>query len=165
MLYLVLEIGVAPRCKCVQKGGNITIAPARGTIRSDWYGNSVKPPSSTFLKVNNKCTSGGSHDPVCDSCIAAICAGQPSCCDTLWDVSCIEAARTVCGSLTCAESAGSCPHGLCAEGVALTPYCDVPPSAASCVESVCQEAPDCCLVAWDAACIGLIDTACGLNCD
>jgi hypothetical protein len=50
MLYLVLEIGVAPRCKCVQKGGNITIAPARGTIRSDWYGNSVKPPSSTFLK-------------------------------------------------------------------------------------------------------------------
>ncbi len=125
----------------------------------------VLEPSSALARVNDKCSSLSSHDPVCDPCIDQICTQDPSCCTTAWDAQCIESVRTLCGSLICDESAGSCAHTLCSEGEALTEFCDTPPAATSCVDAICEARPSCCSATWDSTCVALVDSACGQSCD
>ena len=111
-----------------------------------------------------RCTSGGGVDPACDACVAQVCAAHVPCCNN-WNAGCVEDVRTVCGSLVCDESAGSCVHTLCDEGEALLSGCDAPPAATSCVQDICAVMPFCCSSAWDQGCVEAVSTVCGANCD
>ena len=112
-----------------------------------------------------RCTVGADVDRTCDACVDAVCTDTKRCCQSNWNASCVELVRTVCGSLVCEESAGSCSHTLCEEGPALTAGCDSPPASLSCVQEVCAVQPECCSVAWGASCVEALESVCGANCD
>ncbi len=114
---------------------------------------------------HDKCVEGALLSPSCGSCVAAICAGDPFCCNTAWDGLCVEQVRTVCNSLTCLESRGICNHTVCSFGPLLTPDCDDPPVSPSCVGRICAVDPFCCEQHWDLLCTGEVDTVCGMKCD
>ena len=112
-----------------------------------------------------KCSQGVAMEPACDSCVALICDVDPYCCNNSWDAACVREVRTVCGSLTCDESAGSCDHPVCTFGVSMDPGCDVPPLTDSCVSAICAVDPYCCNNTWDTACIAEVNDFCGATCD
>ncbi len=112
-----------------------------------------------------KCESGDVLDPVCDTCVDAVCTADSYCCATAWDTLCIQEVRTVCNSLACPESTGSCDHSACSEGIALTAGCDDPPVAPSCVGAICSADSYCCATSWDAVCVGEVDDYCGATCE
>jgi hypothetical protein len=114
---------------------------------------------------HDRCVEGGPLDATCDDCVRSICDVQPSCCSNGWDPSCVEAVRTVCGSLVCGESQGQCQHTLCSTGDLLQPFCDSPPAPNSCVDQICNADPFCCQDSWDAVCVGEVESVCGNNCD
>jgi len=114
--------------------------------------------------AHDSCEPGVVLDPACDDCVQSICNADPYCCDTQWDSYCVEEVRTICGSLRCDESQGSCPHTLCAEGTALGNSCDAPPAQTSCVEAICAVDSYCCTNQWDGICVGEVASVCGLNC-
>jgi hypothetical protein len=114
-----------------------------------------------------KCVIGPALEPTCGECEAAICANDPFCCDDVggtWDDLCVERVRTVCDSLTCAESQGTCAHPLCHPGAVLTPGCDDPPVSPSCVTAICSLDAYCCDTAWDDICIEEVWSVCFLTC-
>ena len=53
------------------------------------------PPGGVSTCCNTS-TSPGCDDPVCE---AAVCAVDPFCCDTAWDVQCVTQAPTLCCTL------------------------------------------------------------------
>jgi hypothetical protein len=112
-----------------------------------------------------KCDSGVVLDPVCDTCVAAVCAADSYCCDTSWDGLCVQQVRTVCNSLACTEAAGTCTHTVCTEGAALTASCDDPPVSPSCVAAVCAADSYCCDTLWDSVCVGEVDDYCFATCE
>jgi hypothetical protein len=114
---------------------------------------------------HSKCEVGAVVDPVCDTCVAAVCDYDSYCCDTMWDSLCVQHVRTVCNSLACSESAGTCDHTVCTEGTVLVPGCDEPPVSPSCVEAVCSHDSYCCATAWDEVCVGEVDDYCGATCE
>ena len=115
--------------------------------------------------AHDKCSLGPpALDSTCDACVATICAADPFCCGTNWDNLCIEEVRTLCGSLLCLESAGSCGHTLCQPGAGLTLSCDAPPLAPSCVDDICAGDPFCCSIGWDEICVDQVTTVCGKQC-
>lgn len=99
----------------------------------------------------------------CGACVWNICQADAYCCDNWWDSICVDEVRTVCGSLTCGESAGSCQHTLCSAGVALAPACDA--ADANCVSTICGADPYCCNGWWDDICIGEVSSLCGKSCN
>jgi len=113
----------------------------------------------------DKCSTGPALLESCDACVAQICDDLPACCDSSWSNSCIPGVRTICDSLLCEESAGSCSHTLCSEGTALASGCDAPPLSPSCVDAICGVHPGCCMTAWDATCVAAVSGVCGMNCD
>jgi hypothetical protein len=115
--------------------------------------------------AHDKCETNGPLDPACDPCVAQICQQDLFCCDTQWDTLCVEQVRTVCNSLICPESQGTCTHGLCVTGSALQPGCDSPPAATSCVAQICSADLFCCQTAWDSVCVDEVETICGKNCN
>ncbi len=125
----------------------------------------VLDASTALSSFNDKCSVGPPLDLVCDACIGQICALDAGCCGVQWDAQCVQRVRTLCGSLTCAESAGACSHRLCTEGAPLTAGCDVPPASVSCVDAICQQDADCCQTEWTADCVNAVSGVCGLNCD
>jgi hypothetical protein len=114
---------------------------------------------------HGRCDPGGPLTASCDPCVTDICAVDPFCCNSSWDSVCVEEMRTVCGSLTCAEAAGSCAHTVCLEGAALTGGCDDPPVDPSCVSSICTGDPYCCTTAWDFVCVNEVASVCAANCN
>ena len=118
---------------------------------------------ATFC-ARGKCTAGPPLDAGCDGCTAALCGVDPYCCNTGWDAQCITEVRTLCGSLTCAESAGACGHPVCSAGPLLVPGCDDPPVDPSCVSTICTADPFCCTNTWDAICVSEVGM-CGWNCN
>ncbi len=90
------------------------------------------------------CTMGDALDPNCSDCVAAVCAGDPWCCDAVdgtWDSLCVSQAGYLCGG-TCAPTCGdggcdygesqlSCPQDCgadyCGDG-----QCDLEEDAMSC---------------------------------
>jgi hypothetical protein len=58
----------------------------------------------------------------------------------------------------CATSSGSCPHAVCTTGLWLPANCD------PCVTKVCSAERSCCTSTWDASCLSLVDTKCGISC-
>ncbi len=125
----------------------------------------VLDASTALSSFNDKCSVGPPLDLVCDACIGQICALDAGCCGVQWDAQCVQRVRTLCGSLTCAESAGACSHTLCTEGAPLAAGCDVPPASVSCVDAICQQDADCCQTEWTADCVNAVSGVCGLNCD
>jgi hypothetical protein len=75
-----------------------------------------------------------------DPCVDAICARHPTCCVT---------------------QSGTCAHDRCTTGAALNGSCDL------CVSAICAQRPGCCAGwgAWDASCVALVGTVCGLTCN
>jgi choice-of-anchor B domain-containing protein len=125
----------------------------------------VLDASAATVDVARRCTVGGAVDPTCDACVDLVCSSTPECCQTSWDDGCVEQVRTVCASLVCGESAGSCAHVLCDEGGALSPGCDAPPALESCVQAICDVLPSCCAQAWDEGCVQAVSSVCGAGCD
>jgi hypothetical protein len=54
--------------------------------------------------------------------------------------------------------AGSCDHGVCTTGDALTASCD------PCAAQVCAADAYCCTTAWDSICVGEVASYCGTTC-
>ena len=114
---------------------------------------------------HSKCEIGDVVDPICDTCVGAVCAFDSYCCDTMWDSLCVQLVRTVCNSLVCDESAGTCDHPVCTEGAALVSGCDDPPVSPSCVTAICDFDSYCCTNLWDDVCVGWVDNFCGATCE
>jgi hypothetical protein len=116
------------------------------------------------------------------TCIAAYSACQPNPCPTsaalAWSspatypgpdtVACTQLVHDRCGA-TCPTPPVTCIHDPCITGAALASSpssCDTG-VATGCVASVCALQPSCCnqtTGAWDATCVALIPTACGVVC-
>jgi cysteine-rich repeat protein len=116
--------------------------------------------------VAGRCLPGSPFSGVCgvDPCISEICVSYPGCCTTSWDAACVDAVRSVCGSLTCRASAPACAHPACTQGSALLSGCDDPPVSPSCVASICSADSYCCTTAWDGQCVAEVVSVCGFNC-
>jgi hypothetical protein len=107
----------------------------------------------------------------CDPCVASVCAVEPSCCTSAWDVSCVGVVATVCGDAgsgsglgicESAPNAGTCSHSPCTVGELL-------PGGASdacdpCTYRVCADLPLCCTQTWDAACVAYVSQVCEFGC-
>jgi len=118
--------------------------------------------------ARDKCLVGPAFDQGCGGCMASVCAVDGFCCDTqvgAWDAQCVSEVRSVCSSLTCAESAGACSHTLCSPGGPLIAGCDNPPVNPSCTAAICGVDPFCCNIAWDGACASEVASVCGKNCN
>ncbi len=90
--------------------------------------------------------------PSCDNaaCCLAVCAVDASCCEFAWSILCKEMANEMCGN--CGQpGAGNC---YVANG---TPGCD----DIGCCRIVCEQAPNCCEIAWDEACKAMANDICG----
>lgn len=105
--------------------------------------------------VNGDCFVAHSNPACADEvCCNAVCAVDPYCCDTHWDVTCAFQASLNCetgGNFQCGDAgAGSCyePHGNAA--------CN----NASCCNAVCKIDPSCCTTVWDVICASLASNAC-----
>jgi hypothetical protein len=96
--------------------------------------------------------------PFCDDldCCDSVCAIDEFCCESQWDINCVEAARVVCSLDNCLcgdPNAGSCK--------------DVHPNAGCndlvCCATVCLFDDFCCVVTWDLACTNAADALCTTN--
>jgi len=117
--------------------------------------------------AHGACQEGAPLDPYCSPCVSDVCDELPSCCGNAWTESCAAAVYTACGSAGCAASTPDCEHGLCELGGPLTPDCDDPPVAPSCVSSVCDFDSVCCNSVngvWDGLCLSEAIDACDLIC-
>jgi hypothetical protein len=125
------------------------------------------PSTCGFLCKPGRCAPGPVFTGACaaDPCVTSICAADPSCCSAGWTAQCVQMMRTVCGSLTCAESAPACSHNLCVQGGVLVSGCDSPPLTPSCVATICSADPFCCHVGWDISCVQEVSSLCGKNCN
>lgn len=100
------------------------------------------PPAGDCLVIHN--------DPFCYTtpCCEIVCAFDSNCCETTWDVNCVDIAKTDCRGIVC-PSRGSCtqPHagGGCED--------------ATCCERVGRLDPSC-IYNWDALCVELVAYVC-----
>ena len=100
----------------------------------------------------------GDPQPGCEeqSCCAAICQLNPTCCTVDWDQTCVDLANTYCsGGNQCGTwNVGSCliPND--------TPFCDDP----ACCQAVCTIDPSCCINTWDSFCVSRAAQRCLRGC-
>jgi len=139
------------------------VAPFVGSWGKDRFGVELTLTCGAQC-AHSSCETGSALDPTCDACVEQICAVDSNCCDRFWDPLCIEQVRTVCESLVCEESMGSCAHPLCTGGEAVGAGCDAPPATPSCVDLVCLADEYCCTTAWDSICVGEVASVCEMNC-
>lgn len=92
--------------------------------------------------------------PGCDdtACETAVCDEDPVCCDTSWDLTCVDAAVALCGTLCGVNDECCTAHA--------TPGCGDP----ACQEDVCKFDPECCTVAWDQVCADVAQRLCPARC-
>jgi subtilisin family serine protease len=114
--------------------------------------------------THDTCVASTALGTGCNACVASICDVDPYCCNTYWDGICVSEMQSVCGSLRCSASQGTCQHTLCTTGTRLSNGCDVPPATSSCVTSICSVDPYCCTTAWDSYCVNEVYSVCGKNC-
>ncbi len=114
--------------------------------------------------AHDTCTAGAALTSPCDPCVALIAAVDPYCVNTSWDGTCVFEVQSVCGSMRCPASQGTCSHPLCGTGAVLTAGCDAPPLSSSCVADVCAVDSYCCTTAWDSVCVDEVATVCTLGC-
>ncbi|WP_437650674.1 hypothetical protein [Sorangium sp. So ce362] len=165
----------------------ITIAFSFNTIDEiandleGWYIDNVRIIGEEASScAHGKCVEGGPLDPACDPCVAAICAMDSFCCESAWDLACVNEVTTVCGETcstetcgdgvcepgedcgSCPQDCGSCPtcdHEVCDPGTPLDPACGDP-----CVSVVCAADPYCCTSEWDRVCVEAAEQTCGAVC-
>ncbi len=110
----------------------------------------------TGLGDGDCCVANGS--PGCNdaACEDSVCAADPFCCNTQWDIVCANAADA---DPNCATAA-SCVSDCCAAHG--TPGCDDD----ACEASVCAADPFCCNNQWDVVCTNnaLVDPNCASAC-
>lgn len=116
------------------------------------------------------CTICGASDccithptPGCDdpSCESAVCAIDPACCDTGWNVACLITALSIpCEACIPGSTCGDPAAGDCciANG---TPGCD----DEACCNAVCTEDSSCCSNPWTQACADLAQASPFCTCD
>lgn len=114
--------------------------------------------------IHDSCTQGDVLGYGCNPCVHSICDIDAYCCTVAWDQFCVQEVRTICDSLRCPESQGTCAHPLCTIGALLQTDCDVPPLTQGCVRSICNIDAYCCNVAWDQYCIEEVSSICGHSC-
>ncbi|MFM7260206.1 MAG: dockerin type I domain-containing protein, partial [bacterium] len=92
--------------------------------------------------------------PYCSdsSCCEEVCSADPSCCNTSWDVNCVNTALVRCAS--CGTSNASC----------FLPHAGTGCSDLSCCQAVCALDLSCCESAWDANCAQLAAAQCTPKC-
>jgi hypothetical protein len=98
--------------------------------------------------------------PGCDSadCCEAVCAADPFCCDTEWDLVCADGAAELCVDLC--DGGDDCPgDGDCCEANG-TVGCD----DTDCCTVVCEADPFCCEFEWDQICADGAAELCGDLC-
>lgn len=115
--------------------------------------------------AHDQCTQGVALSGACSPTAATICAVDSYCCAVAWDSICVDEVQSIANNLVCTASASRCEHTLCTSGATLTPGCDSPPIASSCVASICAVDPYCCNGAWDPICVSEVDSVCGKTCD
>ncbi len=104
------------------------------------------PPEACGPDAGDCLDPKGNGTPGCDDvdCCAIVCAADPFCCDTEWDITCAEQAAVLCTPPPACPAEGDCftPHE--------SPGCDDP----VCCELICTIDPWCCGedLVWDALC-------------
>ena len=97
-------------------------------------------------------------NPACDtaSCCNAVCAIDAFCCQTTWDLTCVQYAGFACPGTpgTCGQASGDCytthSQGACND--------------ATCCTAVCTIDPTCCESAWDFFCVYAAEQTCVSGC-
>lgn len=111
-------------------------------------------PETGATCAHSKCMPGVALSASCDTCVARICAQDPTCCSGSWTASCVEKVATVCDA-TCNDYSCYAPN-LCA------PQAEpVEASCSTCVASICAVDPSCCTTSWTQACADRVYTVCG----
>ncbi len=93
------------------------------------------------------------------TCCTTVCAADPYCCETAWDVTCASMARSMCA--VGPESA--CPIPVCGEadaGDCCLPHLTAACRDLECCTSVCAMEPQCCTVIWDSTCAQVAGKTC-----
>jgi len=153
-------------------------------------GNACTGGSSAWSCVAGKCTVGcGGSQTACNNvCVDTMtdkancgtcgnaCGANEQCCggsckNTTNDNANCGVCGTACsGSSTCTNSActlcdgpttGTCAHNACTAGGKLSLGCD---GISLCVTAVCAKDPLCCVLTWNAKCVGEVTTECGYTC-
>ena len=107
--------------------------------------------------ISGSCYSSHSN-PACSNatCCNNVCATDPYCCATAWDVNCAQYASFLCPGTpgTCGSASGSC------FAVHSTGAC----SDATCCNAVCTIDPTCCSSAWVMFCVYAANETCVAGC-
>ncbi len=165
---------VAGSIQCVQNVNASAEQPANCTDAKDNDCDGTTDAADTDCACGHVlCTTGGKLFAGCatagvtNKCVSDICTADAFCCNNTWDSICVSEVRTICKSLTCSESQGTCPSAPCDAGALSTPFANNCDSAkANCVAVICaaNKDPYCCQVDWDAVCVMEVATFCGDNC-
>ena len=94
-----------------------------------------------------------------DTCCAAVCALDATCCDAVWDGVCASIANSECAVCEGGISCGSSTAGSCCNEHETEPYCN----NAKCCVLVCSLDETCCIDGWDTTCVKLAQILCGCN--
>lgn len=92
----------------------------------------------------------GSSAPDVDACV---CLLDEYCCEQAWDEQCVDIAAAVCDAC---DSIPRCGLGGSCDSIGPDPGCE----DRACCEAICAVDPFCCIVAWDAECVGAVETVC-----
>ncbi len=155
------------------QGGSLQCVQSQQPAPSDTCGNNQDDNCNGQVDENcgcahDVCSTGVKLTSGCDAatgnCVSKVCAVDSFCCNQDWDSLCVMEVRTVCKSLKCSESQGSCSHTLCTTGTALVNNCDS--AKANCVNQICAVDSYCCTNFWDSYCVGEVASVCanGYNC-
>ena len=94
------------------------------------------------------------------ACCELVCAFDGFCCLANWDAYCAYVIAPALCTAPPPVPCGQASSGPC-DQVHANPSC----ADAVCCEFVCTALPSCCTVGWDAACVNLASTGCGIQCD
>lgn len=91
-------------------------------------------------------------DPFCDDagCCNAVCNVDAFCCDTEWDLVCVDQAQTLC------DFSQNCPGS----GTCFVEHANPGCNDVDCCNAVCNIDASCCSSQWDTACASLAATIC-----
>jgi hypothetical protein len=100
-------------------------------------------------------SAAGCNEP---ACCTAVCALDPYCCDSEWDVICADLANatSACANAVPANC-GNPAAGSCFDANDALPGC----ADSTCCAAVCAVNPYCCTFEWDLICVELAELFCG----
>lgn len=125
-------------------------------------------PLPTPTKGGDCCSDHGGPSCNDNTCASCVCGKDDTCCDNVWDSTCVSIARTV------EDCASSCPcepfptpppaatptPAPCCEAHDLNPGCDV----GDCEACVCGVDEVCCSDTWDENCVSIASDECAVTC-